>query len=348
MEPKQPKKMLTLNILEILKKYTDEDHKLSQEDIIEHLEKDYGMKADRKAVKRNLMNLIESGYDIECVEKERMNHGQKEMVCTEWYFNHDFTDSELRLLIDDLLFSKYIPRSQCKELIEKLEGLSSKYFRSKVKHIQTLPKTTLNNKELFRTIEVLNEAITEQKQVEFFYEYYDISERKMKPRQNEEGIDRRYIINPYQIVMTNGRYYLMGTYDTFDNISHYRLDRISQIKLRGIHAKPRNEIKDLGKSFDLSQYMAEHIYMFSDDSIRVKFRAARNIVTDIVDWFGVDVVFSNVTDAEVDVAVKVNQDAVFYWLMQYGPFVEVLEPLALRERVKTAVEEMAKKYSESS
>ena len=123
------------------------------------------------------------------------------MVCTEWYFNHDFTDSELRLLIDDLLFSKYIPRSQCKELIEKLEGLSSKYFRSKVKHIQTLPKTTLNNKELFRTIEVLNEAITEQKQVEFFYEYYDISERKMKPRQNEEGIDRRYIINPYQIVM---------------------------------------------------------------------------------------------------------------------------------------------------
>ena len=65
MYAQQPKKMLVMNILDILRKYTDEDHRLSQKDIIEILKTEYGMTADRKAVRRNLTNLMEAGYEIE-------------------------------------------------------------------------------------------------------------------------------------------------------------------------------------------------------------------------------------------------------------------------------------------
>ena len=65
MYTKQHKKMLVINILEILKKYTDEDHRLSQKDIVGILKTEYGMTADRKAVRRNLTNLMEAGYEIE-------------------------------------------------------------------------------------------------------------------------------------------------------------------------------------------------------------------------------------------------------------------------------------------
>ena len=61
-----PKKMLIINILDILKKYTDENHRLKI------LNKEYCMKIDRKSVKRNLMNLIEIGYDIEYRESIRL------------------------------------------------------------------------------------------------------------------------------------------------------------------------------------------------------------------------------------------------------------------------------------
>ena len=61
----QPKKLLIMNILDILRKYTDENHRLSQKEIIEILDNEYDMQIDRKSVKRNLMNLIEFGYDIE-------------------------------------------------------------------------------------------------------------------------------------------------------------------------------------------------------------------------------------------------------------------------------------------
>lgn len=123
MYTKQPKKMIVINILDILKRYTDENHRLSQREIMDILEREYDMKVDRKAVKRNLMNLIDFGYQVEYSESIRQGkNGEEEIIFTDWYLEKDFTDSELRLLIDSLLFSKHIPYSQCKALIEKLEG----------------------------------------------------------------------------------------------------------------------------------------------------------------------------------------------------------------------------------
>ena len=52
--------MIIINILEILKKYSDMDHRLTQADIMEKLKKEYYMDVDRKTVKRNLMNLLRS------------------------------------------------------------------------------------------------------------------------------------------------------------------------------------------------------------------------------------------------------------------------------------------------
>ena len=41
MELKQPKKLLIVNILDILRKYSDEEHRLSQREITELLESEY-------------------------------------------------------------------------------------------------------------------------------------------------------------------------------------------------------------------------------------------------------------------------------------------------------------------
>ena len=67
----QPKKLIILNILAILKKYTDEEHRLSQKEIADLLLSEYGMRVDRKAIRRNILNLIDCGYDIEFSEVKR-------------------------------------------------------------------------------------------------------------------------------------------------------------------------------------------------------------------------------------------------------------------------------------
>ena len=81
-------------------KYSDKNHRLSQKDIIEILDKEYCMKIDRKSVKRNLMNLIEFGYDIEYSEsirlvKDKNGEEVESKILSDFYINRPFTDGEL-------------------------------------------------------------------------------------------------------------------------------------------------------------------------------------------------------------------------------------------------------------
>ncbi len=348
MDSMQPKKLLIINILDILKKYTDEDHRLSQKEIAEILETEYDMKVDRKAIKRNLMNLIEFGYEIEYSEALRMVKNSKgeleeSYILSDFYLVRDFTDAELRLLIDSLLFSKHIPYSQCKELIEKIEGLSNKYFKNKVKHIRNLPENMPQNKELFLTIEILDEAISKGKQVAF--KYNDMgTDKKHHPRKNGEGNAREYIVNPYQMVATNGRYYLVCNYDKYNNVSNYRLDRITDIRLLDNPVKPMKKVEGLEHGLDLPKHMAEHIYMFADKTEEVTFRAKKYIVSVIIDWFGKDVKFTDETEDEVTAEVRVSKMAMKFWAMQYGEHITVTSPESLVNEIKNALQKAVEKY----
>jgi len=340
----QPKKLLIMNILDILKKYTDENHRLSQREIGELLEREYGVRADRKTVKRNLTDLIEVGYDLEYSETVRTNRkGEEEVLLTDWYLNRTFTDSELRLLIDGLLFSKHIPYSQCRELVEKLEGLSSKYFRSRTGYIRTLPNNQPNNRQLFYTIEILDEAIRRKVQVAFRYLEYG-PDKRLRPRRNSEGQVREYIINPYQMAAVNGRYYLICNYDKYDNVSNYRLDRITEIRLLDTPVKDRTKVRGLKRGLNLPQHMAEHIYMLVGESIPVTFRASKVILNDMMDWFS-EISLSNERSDTVDASVTVNREAMVCWAMQYGRFVEVLTPPDLREELGQAFRDAADVYA---
>lgn len=341
---KQPKKMLIMNILDILKRYTDEDHRLSQKEIMDILEREYDMKVERKAVKRNLLNLIDYGYHAEYSESVRINKkGEEEIVYTDWYLERDFSDAELRLLIDSLLFSRHIPYSQCKTLFEKLENLSNRYFKSRVKHIQTLLDNELPNRQLFYTIEILDQAITKGRQVSFHYNEYH-TDKMLHPRIDHEGNVRTYIVNPYQMAAVNGRYYLICNYDKYDDVSNYRVDRITDIKLLDTPVKPMKNVKGLEHGLNLPKHMAEHVYMFTGESVPVTFRAKKYLLTDLFDWFGKEMQFTDEKEEEVTVRVTVNLDAMRKWALQYALHVKVLKPERLVDMLREDVKQAAEQY----
>ena len=348
--PERAKRTMIMCILDILRRYSDENHRLSQKDIVEILQTEYDMTVERKSIRRNILNLMECGYEIECSESVRMVPNRKtgEMeesyLWSDFYLVRDFTDSELRLLIDGLLFSKHIPYSQCKELVEKLEGLSNVYFRSRVKHIRTMPETMPPNKQLFYTIEMLDEAISHRKQVLFHYTSVGL-DKKQHPRLNDDGNVKVYTVSPYQIAAANGRYYLICNTDPHDNVSHYRLDRIEGIRLLDTPARAQKTVQGLEHGLNLPKHMAEHLYMFSGESEPVTFRMKKHILNDVIDWFGTDVRFSDESDDEVTARVEVNLRAMKLWAIQYGPYVKVLSPDRLAEEVKQGLEDALKQYN---
>ena len=65
------KKIIILYILNILRKYTDVNHPMTQQQIVEKLLTDYGMEVNRSTVKRNIEDLIDAEYDIGYTEIRR-------------------------------------------------------------------------------------------------------------------------------------------------------------------------------------------------------------------------------------------------------------------------------------
>lgn len=364
MYTKQPKKMLIINILDILRKYSDEEHRLSQKDIEDILIRDYNMKADRKSVRRNIMNLIDFGYEIEYTEKVRMVPvrdeygkdviepvtGQKvteeSYMWTDFYLVRPFTDSELRLLIDSLLFSRHIPYSQCKELIQKLEDLSNKYFKSRVSYISLLPDDKTDNRQIFYNIDVIDEAIRENKKVAFKYLEYD-TDKKQHIKCREDGTERVYIVSPYQMAARESKYYLICNYDRYNDISNYRVDRITDIRILDEKAKPFEELKWAdGKKLDLSEYMKRHPYMYSSEDVRVSFRITLPMISDIIDTFGCHVRFTDKDDTGVTVTTTTNERAMLQFAKNFAPDVQILKPEALRDKVRDELRAALKCYEE--
>lgn len=161
----------------------------------------------------------------------------------------------------------------------------------------------------------------------------------MLPRRTSNNDVRNYIINPYQIVATN-----VCNYEKYDNVSHYRLDRITNIKLLDTPAKPQRMVKGIENGLDLPKHLAEHLYMFAGESVAVKFIAKRYIVTDVIDWFGKDIKFSEATDDEVTLTVKVNPIAMKMWALKYSRHIKVIFSQSLVDEIKADIDFAKKNY----
>ena len=203
----------------------------------------------------------------------------------------------------------------------------------------------MDNKQLFYTIDVLDEAISKQKQVSFYYYEYG-TDKKLHYRKRPDGSIREYIINPYQMAAKEGKYYLICNYDKYDDISNYRIDRIAEIKLLDTPAKPFEKLDGAEKQrLNLGKYMGEHIYMFSSKTVTVKFRITKPMISDVIDMFGNDVKFTEETDSFVTVTANVNEMAMLQFAKSFAPDVVVLEPETLKNKLISEAEKTLKIYS---
>ena len=322
----QDKKFLNMRLLEILEQHTDSDHRLTQQKIVELLEKNYGVPCTRQTVKNNLMLLKNMGYDIS------MRGGI-------FLKSRLFDNAELRMLIDSVLFSRTLSGAQAERLIEKLVGLGNKYFHAKVKHVCHLPKLIhSDNKQVLLNLDVLNDAIEQGRKVSFIYNSYG-KDFKLHPKREEP-----YIVSPYQMVANQGRYYLLGNYDKYNNISHYRLDCMTKVKMLEEKAKPKNQVEDFAQGYSLPKHMEEHIYMFSGPSVQVKMRVSEHMIGALIDWFGKKFRIVQEEADKLIVSVACNKLAMRYWALQYGEYAEILEPESLRDEIREVVDCMVSFY----
>lgn len=320
------KKLALLRILEILQENTDCDHMLTHSEIAEKLLSEYGIEIERKAVGRNISLLLEADYDIVTTKRGVYLNERK------------YEPSEIRLLIDGVLSSRHVSLRHSRDLIEKLANEENKYFRKNIKHIYSVNDfNKSDNTEVFYSIDIVHKAIEKGKMVEYNYNKYDADKKLHKT-----SFQR---ISPFQLILHNQRYYLMGYSSYWGHITYHRLDRITNMTVSPREAVPISEVEGFEDGINYKNLTTAMPYMFSDTPENIEILAVEWIIDQVIDWFGKDIRIDKTETQDLyKITLKSSPMAMLFWAMQYTDECEVIKPVALRERIKETINKAKEKY----
>ncbi|MBE5738955.1 MAG: WYL domain-containing protein [Clostridiales bacterium] len=324
------KKLYIMYILKVLREESDEKHPLRQLDIINKVKSRYNVdNIDRKTIARTIDSLIDMGVDIVKLEGGGCYLADRELE-----------PSEITFLIDAIFSSRALNCKQAKDLSDKLSKLLSVHQRNRFKYVHKSDEVVrTDNKQLFLNIDMISEAIEKGKQISFNYTRHYFDKNK-----NAEQEEKEYIINPYFMVNNQGKYYLVCNYDYYNDVANYKIEQIRNVKILDTDIKPITKLKDCENGLDKAKFINENIYMFNNQTVSAVIKVGDEYAVNyIVDWFGKDArLYSK--DGDILASVRVNEQALIYWCLQYGESVELVSPETTREKIKDIVKILYKKY----
>lgn len=319
---------------------TDKLHPITAGRICDILENEYDITTERRTVGRDIKTLTETGMDIVFCKDNRLG-------C---YLNkHLFDDRELKFLLDCVDNSMVLCEHEAKTLREKLLSTASENMK---KVLMEVSRSGQNKGEKAKQPEftVMDNMQTVLKCMEtkkkLSFQYGDLDNKlKLIPRRNGS----RYIVNPYVLLMSGNKYYLICNYDGHKGLAYYRLDKF--MELRSEREKVTNPKDILGESW------REQMEEFIDGTVRnyggsrklmLVLRISENMIGYINDEFKGRIM--RIAPAEgnsgfVDIYVNTTEnEGLYYLLMQYGSILEIMAPEHVREKYKDKLKEMVNKY----
>ncbi len=308
------KKHSTLAILEILKKYSDEDHILSVREICGYLENEYGLTIERRTLYSNIAILKNFGYDISDFEDNNKGY---------YLAARSFDKGEILLLCNAIHASHFISSKQSDDLIRKLLGTLSRYQRKEFSDKVYMPNPLKTpNKQLIYTITAVSEAIRDSRKMSFTYLRYD-ENRKLVPRRKEP-----YVVGPRYIVYADSRAYMIATSDNHPGFIHYRLDRIKDAMIL------KEKVKPLKNDRDAYEYARNKLFMYAGETGYVTFRCQNAVIDQMIDLFGTE---ANIMSADGDsffLRIRTSQTGALYLAQQYLDSIVIVEPEELKKRFR--------------
>lgn len=326
--PKTEKqKLKLLYIMQLLTEKTDENHKVTTQDIIQYLAAN-DITAERKSVYSDIELLIEYGMDIIKV-KERTN--------AYYLASRQFELAELKLLVDSVQSSKFITTKKSRELIGKLETLCS---RNEAKQLHRQVVVTNRNKavneNIYYNVDMIYNAIEENVKVCFQYFEWSVN----KEMQLRRG-GKFYEVSPWLLTWDDENYYLIAFDSDSGIIKHYRVDKMLKIRL----SVDKREGKESFDNFDIAAYSRKTFGMFAGEEETVTLCCKKELTGVIIDRFGKDVTMRPKDEDTILVRVNVAVSRQFFgWLAGLGASVKVESPERIAREYQEYLKEILKQY----
>ena len=175
-------------------------------------------------------------------------------------------------------------------------------------------------------VDRLHAAIAENKKVSFKYFDYDIKKEKAFRKNGD-----KYSVSPYALSWDDENYYLITFSTKYNDFTHYRVDRMTDIDLID---EERDPLPDR-EHFDIAEYTKKVFNMFGGEEVLVQLQFDNSLVNAVVDRFGKDVVIGKKDENSFCIWIKVAVSSTFFaWISQFGSKVKILSPEPVIEQYK--------------
>lgn len=320
-----------LKLKEIFMYESDEDHKLSLEDIYDKISEITGsdFEADRRSIKKDMDILRKNGFYIEHEEGKR----KKKLY---YYADRHFEFYELRLLIDAVSSAKFITVCESEKLIQKLKNQTSIYAAEELQNQIILDnRIKCEDKSIRFYIDKIHRAIGNNNKISFQYGCYDVHKKFILRKDGKV-----YTLLPYILTRDREFCYIVGIHAGKKSFSHYRLDRMRNVNIV--------EEKFERRAFNAADYLSKSFYMYSGDVETVKLSFSNKIINHVIDRFGRDVEITVRDDKSFEIIIEAAiSEGLVRWIMAWGSSCRVISPASLKERVMTEINDMQKTYCET-
>jgi len=306
MAKSENQKLKLLYLRDYLRRNTDEQHPATVQQMIDYLAS-RDVRAERKSIYDDVRILNE--YGTEVLYRRGKNGGY-------YVAQRDFELSELKLLVDAVLSSRFLSAKRSAELIKKLAALSGAHQSELLRREIVLAgrlKTTAEDG--FANVDAIHEAIRKDSRIAFRYFDWGTDLQK-KFREGE------YVASPYALLWDDENYYLIAHTEKH-GLTHYRVDKMEAIRLTG----EKRVFTEETKQFDPAAYSREVFGMYRGRRQRIKLRFENSLAGVVVDRFGRDIML--IPDGKdhftltADVSVSPN---FLGWIAGFGGRAAVLFP----------------------
>ena len=311
-------KLKMLYLIDILEKCTDEEHKMTTNNIIKELEK-FDIKAERKSIYNDIEQLNNYGYDI-ILSKSKENGGY-------YLASREFELPELKLLVDSVQSSRFITHKKSRELIEKLEKMCSKFEANQLKRqVYVVNRIKTDNESIYYNVNDIYNAIQNNRKISF--QYLEWNENRIKvARKNGQ----RYKISPWALTWNEDNYYLIAYDEEKEMIKHYRVDKIKDIQLEKENRAGNNAFEN----FDIASYCNKTYSMYGGEEVYVTIKFANYLSGVVIDRFGSEIAYRKEDETHFSIRICVALSNQFFgWLTGIGKDANILSPIYVKELYK--------------
>lgn len=324
------KKSSIILIQKVLEEYSDENHFLTQQEIIDLVQKDFKLSLERKSVAYSIELLQENGFEI----KKSSKGGYA-------YLKRNINKEDAYYLLDGIYSSKNIDNKKAHKLTRKVIANLSKYERNELKNLTSSKKiATQDINELFHNIEIINEAIRLNHKLGFSYLDYD---KKANQILRDEGLE--YVISPYYLINNYGKYYLLGNYLGETRLLQiFKVEKLTNLTLKDEKLVPLSELSKDMSDFSIDDFLNNHVYLEGGDIINAELTLETpKVIASIYEEFG-DNAFIYYKDRVLYAKIKGNQNAIANFLMNHLKETNIIEPQSLKRKLLIMMKEIQRKY----